>query len=115
MPLLLKYALTAAIVIAIGELARRSTTAAALLASLPLTSLLAMIWLYHDTGDAQQVAALAGQIFWLVIPSLALFLALPALIRAGQPFYLSLVLSCGITVLAYSALLWVQRHHGLAV
>lgn len=114
MPLMLKYALTAAIVVAIGELARRSTTAAALLASLPLTSLLALIWLYHDTGEAQQVAALAGQIFWLVLPSLALFLALPALIRAGLPFYLSLVLSSGITVLAYSALLWVQRHHGLA-
>lgn len=115
MPLLLKYAITAAIVVAIGELARRSTTAAALLASLPLTSLLAMIWLYHDTGNAPQVAALAGQIFWLVLPSLALFLALPVLIRVGQPFYLALGLSCAITLLAYGLLLWVQRHYGLAV
>lgn len=113
MPLLLKYAITAGLVVAIGELARRSTTAGALLASLPLTSLLAMLWLYHDTGDAQQVAALAGQIFWLVLPSLVLFVALPALIRAGQPFHLALGLSCAATVLAYGGLLWVQRHYGL--
>lgn len=112
MPLVIKYGVTAALVVAIGELARRNTTAGALLASLPLTSLLAMLWLYHDTGDAQQVAAFAGDILWLVLPSLVLFVALPLLIHRGQPFWWAMVLSCALTVAAYGVLVVVLRRLG---
>lgn len=112
MPLVIKYGVTAALVVAIGELARRNTTAGALLASLPLTSLLAMLWLYHDTGDAQQVAALANDILWLVLPSLVLFVALPLLIHRGQPFWSAMALSCALTVAAYGVLVVVLRRLG---
>ena len=78
----IKIVVTAVLVVAISEVAKRSTLLGAVLASLPLTSLLAMIWLYADTGDAQQVADLASGIFWLVLPSLVLFVALPLLLRA---------------------------------
>jgi hypothetical protein len=110
----LKVALTALLVVAIAEVAKRSTFAAAILASLPLTSLLAMIWLYADTGDAQKVADLAGGIFWLVLPSLALFVALPLMLRAGWPFGSSLLASSALTVACYFAMLALLKRLGIS-
>ena len=90
LPVALKVVLTALLVVAIAEIAKRSTFAGAVLASIPITSVLAMVWLYADTGDTEKVAGLASGIFWLVLPSLALFIALPLLLRAGWPFGASL-------------------------
>lgn len=87
-----------------AEAAKRSTLLGALIASLPLTSLLAMIWLYVDTGDGEKVASLAGSILWLVLPSLILFLVLPVLIRLGHGFWTSLAIACALTVAGYLAL-----------
>jgi len=110
----LKVAITALLVVAIAEVAKRSTLAGAALASLPLTSLLAMIWLYADTGDTQKIADLAGGIFWLVLPSLALFIALPLMLRAGWPFGVSLLVSSALTVTCYFAMLAVLKRFGIA-
>ena len=99
----LKIGLSALILVAIAEVAKRSTFWAAALASLPLTSLLAFVWLYLDTGDVQKVAALAGGIFWLVLPSLLLFVLLPILLRNGLGFWLSLAISSAGTALGTSA------------
>jgi len=114
LPLALKIALTALLVAAIAELAKRSTFAAAVLASIPLTSVLAMIWLYVDTGDREQVAQLAGGIFWLVLPSLALFIALPLMLRAGWPFAPSLLASGALTVACYFAMIALLKRLGIA-
>ncbi|MDP2265810.1 MAG: DUF3147 family protein [Thiobacillus sp.] len=97
----LKIGLSALILVAIAEVAKRSTFWAAALASLPLTSLLAFIWLYVDTGNTEKVAALAGGIFWLVLPSLLLFVLLPLLLRSGVGFWLSLLTASAATALAY--------------
>ena len=97
----LKIGLSALILVAVAEVAKRSTFWAAALASLPLTSLLAFVWLYLDTGDVQKVATLAGGIFWLVLPSLLLFVLLPILLRLGWGFWLSLAVSSAATALAY--------------
>ncbi len=97
----LKIALSAVIVVAVAELAKRSSFWGAALASLPLTSLLAFVWLYLDSGDLQKVAALSHGIFWLVLPSLALFIVLPLLLRSGWGFWSSLAVSCAATALAY--------------
>src|SRR5512139_1938640 len=97
----LKIGLSALILVAVAEVAKRSTFWAAALASLPLTSLLAFVWLYLDTGDVQKVAALAGGIFWLVLPSLLLFVLLPILLRLGWGFWASLAVSSAATALAY--------------
>ena len=83
---LIKVLLTALLVVAIAEIAKRSTLMGAVLASLPLTSILAIVWLYTDTGDVARVAELAGSVFWLVLPSLALFMVLPAALKAGWSF-----------------------------
>lgn len=104
----IKVALTALVVVAVSELARRSSVWAAALASLPLTSLLAFVWLYLGSGDAGRVALLAQDIFWMVLPSLVLFLLLPVLLRGGWPFWLSLALSVVATGLCYAAMLWLR-------
>lgn len=97
----LKVGLSALIIVVIAEVAKRSTFWAAAVASLPLTSLLAFVWLYLDTGDAQQVTTLSGSIFWLVLPSLLLFVLLPLLLRSGLGFWFSLAVSSAATALAY--------------
>lgn len=109
----IKILLTAALVVAVSEIAKRSSFWAAALASLPLTSVLAFVWLYLDTGDTGKVAALAQGIFWLVIPSLLLLLLLPLLLRAGWNFWLSLLLSAAATSLGYVAMTWLLRRLGV--
>ena len=97
----LKIGLSALILVAVAEVAKRSTFWAAAVASLPLTSLLAFVWLYLDTGDVQKIATLSGSIFWLVLPSLLLFVLLPLLLRSGLGFWFSLAASIAATALAY--------------
>jgi uncharacterized membrane protein YqaE (UPF0057 family) len=101
--LLLKFSLSAAVLVAVSEIAKRSSVWAALVASLPLTSLLAFVWLYVDTKDTQKVAALSNYIFWLAIPSLALFPALAVLLRSGVTFWLAMAGAIALTLLAYAA------------
>lgn len=96
-----KLVVTCALVVAISEVAKRSSLAAAVLASLPVVSILAMIWLYLDTQDVDKVAGLALSIFWLVMPSLLLFITLPVLLRSGVTFFSSLSISIGLTVAGY--------------
>jgi hypothetical protein len=87
-----KVTLSAALVVAVGEIAKRSNFWAAAVALLPLTSLLAMVWLYVDSSDAGRVADLSRGIFWLVLPSLIFFVALPILLRAGWNFWLAMAI-----------------------
>lgn len=97
----LKILISATVLVAVAGLARRNSFWAAALASLPLTSLLAFVWLYLDTGDVEKVVNLSHGIFWLVLPSLTLFLLLPFLLRTGLGFWISLVLACLATAAAY--------------
>ena len=108
-----KLVVTAALVVAISELSKRSTLAGSLLASVPIVSVLAMIWLYADTRDVAQVAALSRSVFWLVLPSLALFLLLPVLLERGHGFVASLTTSIVATIVVYLAAIYLGRHFGL--
>jgi hypothetical protein len=110
---IVKIALTAVLVVLISEISKRSSFIGAVLASVPLTSVLAMLWLYLDTGDAAKVSALAGSVFWLVLPSLALFVALSILLAQGVNFYLSLAASMAITAICYWAMVIVLRYYGV--
>jgi hypothetical protein len=110
-----KVVLTAAVVIAVSEVAKRSTFWSAALASLPLTSLLAFVWLYLETADSARAADLSQSIMWLVLPSLTLFIVLPALLRSGVAFWLSLVVACAATAVAYFVLVWCLRRYGIRV
>src|SRR4051794_25498573 len=102
---ILKFAISAALIVAISEVSKRSSLLGGLLGSLPLVSLLAMVWLYQDTGDASQVASLSTSIFWLVLPSLILFVALPFLIKRQVAFYPALGLSVLCMLVCYGLML----------
>jgi hypothetical protein len=108
-----KVLLTAAVVVAVSEVAKRSTLWGAALASLPLTSVLAFIWLYADTGDTRRVADLSHGILWLVLASLPLFVVLMLLLRSGHSFGLSLALACLATMAAYFGLVWALARLGV--
>ena len=106
MQIVLKVLITALVVVAVSEIAKRSSVWAGVLASLPLTSTLAFIWLYLDTGDSARIVELSRSIFWLVLPSMLFFLVLPMLLGANVPFWISLVLSAAATALAYAGVVW---------
>lgn len=111
----LKVVISALLIVAISEIAKRSTGFAALVASLPLTSLLAFIWMHMETSPPDQIADLSGQIFWLVLPSLLLFLLLPLLLRHGWGFWVSLGISVVATAGCYIALLPLLRRMGVSL
>lgn len=111
----IKVIITAVVVVAISEVGKRSSAFGAVIASLPLTSLLAFVWMYSETGDTDKIAALSQSIFWYVLPSLVLFIALPLLLRGGFSFWLSLAVSCGLTFLAYLAMTAILARLGISL
>ncbi|MCK5884220.1 MAG: DUF3147 family protein [Bacteriovoracaceae bacterium] len=112
---LLKIAITALIVVGISELAKRFSLFAAILASLPLTSILAMIWLYVDTKDAGKVAELSTGIFWMVLPSLLFFLVFPALMRLGLKLPWAMVGASVVMALTYTVYIFALKKIGINI
>jgi hypothetical protein len=110
---ILKFFVSALVIVLISEIAKRHSGFAALIASLPLTSLLAMIWMYFDGAESIQIAAFSGQVFWLVLPSLLFFLLVPVLIKQGLGFWLCLGLAATTTITGYFILLPVLRRLGV--
>ena len=110
---LFKFALSAAVLVAVSEIARRSSLLGGLLASLPLTSLLAFVWLWQDTRDTQKVAALSTSILWLVLPSLVLFLVLPVLLKRGVHFYPALGAAVAAMLVSYGAMIFALGKFGI--
>ena len=111
--LVLKALLSGAIVAIASELARRSSLLGAVLISLPLTSILAAIWLYRDTRDTGEVADLSWSILGVIVPSLVFFVALPLALRAGVGFWPAMALACAATAAAYGLWVWAARGLGL--
>ena len=111
--LLVKAALSGIIIATASEVARRWPGWGALIVSLPLVSILAMIWLWRDTHDRLRLADHAEATFWFVLPSLPMFLLIPLLLRQGAAFWLALLLGCVMTIALYSALVWAGPKFGL--
>lgn len=110
-----KSLLSGLIVAAVSEVARRSPGFGALVASLPLVSILGMMWLWHDTGDPNRLAAHAGATFWYVLPSLPMFLVIPLLMRNGMHFWWALAAGCAVTVLLYTVMTLFASRLGIAL
>jgi hypothetical protein len=107
-------ALISGILIAVASsLAKRYPGFGALIASLPLVSVLGMMWLWSEKPDAENMAAHASATFWYVLPSLPMFLLIPLLLRHGAPFWLSLAIGCLLTVLLYAAMTVIGPRFGL--
>src|SRR5215472_222017 len=113
--LITKALISGVIIVAASEAAKRSPTYGALLVSLPLISILAMIWLWRDTGDKARIAALSEGTFWLVLPTLPMFLVLPALLRNGLSFWAALTASCALTIALYLVAVWLLPKLGANV
>lgn len=111
--LVLKAVLSGILIALISTIAKRNPGFGALVASLPLVSVLGMIWLWRDRPDAENMAAHAGATFWYVLPSLPMFLAIPALLRNGVNFWLALTLGCALTVALYLLMIWAGPRFGL--
>ncbi|MET0545700.1 MAG: DUF3147 family protein, partial [Caulobacterales bacterium] len=85
--LIIKALVSGGIVVAASELAKRYPGLGGLVASLPLVSVLGMVWLWRDKHDVQGMAAHSIGTFWFVLPSLPMFLLLPALLKRGVEFW----------------------------
>ncbi len=112
MYIILKTIITALLIVGISETGKRFTTFGAILASLPLTSLLAFVWLYTDTKDTQKISALSWEILMMVIPSLVFFVALPLLLKVTK-FYPALCISAIITAAVYFLWMLLLKKIGL--
>ena len=113
---ILKIAISALIIGAIAEVGRRHSNLAALLAALPLVSLLGMIWIYQETHDEARIAAFSWSVFWYVVPSLILFVLLPVLLTKFQvPFYVALFVSSLATIGGFFLMKSVLRVFGIFI
>ncbi len=110
---LLKILITSLLIVAISEIAKRSSLVGAILASVPIVSVMAIIWLYVDTKDIDKISTFSSSIFWLVLPSLVLFLVLPLLIKAGWSFYPSLAVSISATIISYFSMVFALNYFGI--
>ncbi len=113
--LLIKAALSGVLVLIVSEVARRSPGIGGLIASLPLVSVLAILWLWRETGDVERIAQHAQSTFWFVLPSLPMFLAFPAMLRSGVGFWPSLAASCVLTMALYALAMWLLPRFGISL
>ena len=110
---IVKTLVSALIITMVSEVAKRSPAFAALIASLPLVSVIGMIWIYQETNDIPRLAAHSEATFWFVLPSLPMFLVLPLMLRHGIGFYLALALNCAMTALLYLAMVRLGAYFGV--
>jgi hypothetical protein len=110
--LITKYAITAAVVVLVSEVAKRSDRLGALLASLPLVTLLTLVWLYVEKQPAEKIANHAWYTFWYVVPTLPMFLIFPALL-ARFGFWPALGLSAIITIASFGLFALAVRPFGI--
>ena len=111
--LILKALLSGALIAIISEVAKRNPGFGGLISSLPLVSVLGMIWLWQDTHDPARMSAHVNATFWFVLPSLPLFLAMPALLNRGVGFWPALAAACALTMGLYALMVWLGPRFGL--
>jgi hypothetical protein len=110
--LITKYMITSAIVVAVSEIAKRSDRLGAVIAALPLVTILALIWLYVEDQPADKIANHAYYTFWYVLPTLPMFLVFPLLLqRIG--FWLTLGVCAALSVILFVAFAYVLKQFGI--
>jgi hypothetical protein len=110
---IVKILLSALVIVAVSEIAKRSGYWGGVIASLPLVSILAITWLYIDTHDTAKVAALARSTVWFVLPSLAFFIVLPLMLGAGRSFVVSMAVALALTAACYVIMASVLQKFGV--
>lgn len=109
--LLVKIAIPALLVFVVVQVSEKSSVFAALVASVPLVSVLSMMIMYHNDQSMGEILSFSRSIVWLVLPSLLLFLVVPWLIETKSwEFYPALAAGITCTVVAYFLMLGVMSH-----
>ena len=111
--LILKALISGFLVAIASEVARLWPGWGALIVSLPLVSLLTFIWLWIDTREPTRIAELSQSTFWFFLPSMPLFLVLPAMLRSGISFWIALLVSCALTIALYWGMTLIGPRLGL--
>ena len=111
--LFIKAAISGVIVATVSEVAKRYPGFGALIASLPLISVLGMVWLWRDRPDVPNMAAHVEATFWFVLPSLPMFLLIPWMLRSGVGFWVALAAGCALTIALYLAMVALAPRFGV--
>jgi hypothetical protein len=111
--LIVKALVSGILIAAVSEVARKFPGLGGLIASLPLISVLGMMWLWRATEDPDRMATHALATFWFVLPSLPMFLVIPLMLRRGVPFWPSLAVGCLLTMTLYAVMVWLGPKFGL--
>ena len=113
--IILKLIISSGIITLVSEISKKSSLIGGLIASIPMISILSMIWLYIDSKDIEKVKNLSTSIFWMVIPSLTLFLSLPILINIGFNFWFSLIIASILTIGFYILTILILSFYGIKI
>lgn len=113
MYMILKAVISGVLIAVASQIARRYPGFGALIASLPLVSILGAIWLWRDKPDPINMADHLQATFWYVLPSLPMFLLMPAMLRSGASFWLTLLVGCAVTTGLYVAMTWAAPRFGI--
>jgi len=111
--LIVKYAVTAFIIVAVSEVAKRTDRLGALIASLPLVTVMVMIWLHLEHQGAAKIANHAYYTFWYVLPTLPMFLVMPAMLHRGIGFWPALIANALLTVACFFLTAIVMKRFGV--
>ena len=112
---LIKAMVSGLLVALISTVAKRYPGWGGLIASLPLVSLLSMLWLFGETRDTESVARLSIGAFWFFLPSIPMFLIIPKMLRSGVSFPVTMAVAIGVTILLYAAMSWIAPRIGIAL
>ena len=99
----------------VSEVSKKTGYLGGFIASLPITSMLALFWLYNDTKNSDKVAELSIGILLFVIPSMVFFIVLPILLKKELNFYLALIISSGIMVSSYALFSLILSRFGIKI
>ena len=113
--ILIKTLITAVVIVAVSEIARRSSLFAGLIASIPLVSFLAIIWLYWETKDSQKIVDLSYSIILMIIPSLTFFIVLPFVMKLQSSFVISMIIATVSTIIAYWLFIVLLGKFGISI
>ena len=111
--LIIEALVSGVLVAAVSEVSRKFPGVCGLIASLPLVSVLGMMWLWRATEDPERMATHALATFWFVLPSLPMFLVIPVLLKRGALFWPTLAAGCLLTITLYAIMVWLGPKLGL--
>lgn len=113
--LVVKYAVTALVIVVVSEVAKRSDRVGALIAALPLVTVMAMIWLHVEKQPETKIANHAFYTFWYVLPTLPMFLLIPWMMNRGVSFWPSLLTGCVLTIACFAIAAVVLKRFGIGL